>query len=68
MIGKVVEGDRLKIIHNGELKADLPVLALTDEAPKYDRPMVESERSKAQRVTVQDHGLSKPRIRTSDKL
>ncbi len=39
-IGKVVEGDRLKIIHNGELMADLPVLALTDEAPKYHRPML----------------------------
>ncbi len=39
VIGKVVEGDRLKIVHNGELKADLPVLALTDEAPKYERPM-----------------------------
>ncbi len=39
VIGKVVEGDRLKIMHNGELKADLPVLALTDEAPKYERPM-----------------------------
>jgi len=39
VIGKVVEGDRLRIIHNGELKADLPVQALTDEAPKYNRPM-----------------------------
>ncbi len=38
-IGKVVEGDRLKIVHNGELMADLPVMALTDEAPKYSRPM-----------------------------
>jgi phosphoribosylformylglycinamidine synthase len=38
-IGKVVEGDRLKIFHNDRLEADLPVLALTDEAPKYDRPM-----------------------------
>jgi phosphoribosylformylglycinamidine synthase len=41
VIGKVVEGDRLRIIHEGELKADLPVQALTDEAPKYDRPMAE---------------------------
>jgi phosphoribosylformylglycinamidine synthase subunit PurL len=41
VIGKVVEGDRLKIFHHGDLKADLPVLALTDEAPKYDRPMSE---------------------------
>ncbi len=39
VIGHVVEGDRLKIIHNGRLEADLPVLALTDEAPKYSRPM-----------------------------
>ncbi len=38
-IGKVVEGNRLKIFHNGELKADLPVDKLTDEAPKYERPM-----------------------------
>jgi phosphoribosylformylglycinamidine synthase len=39
VIGKVVEGDRLKIIHNGVVEADLPVKALTDEAPKYERPM-----------------------------
>lgn len=39
VIGKVVEGDRLKIFHNGDLKADLPVQALTDDAPKYNRPM-----------------------------
>ncbi|MEO5858406.1 MAG: phosphoribosylformylglycinamidine synthase subunit PurL [Pyrinomonadaceae bacterium] len=39
VIGKVVEGDRLKIIHNGVVEADLPVMALTDEAPKYNRPM-----------------------------
>src|SRR5687767_5869991 len=41
VIGKVVEGDRLRIVHNGKLEADLPVMALTDEAPKYDRPMSE---------------------------
>jgi phosphoribosylformylglycinamidine synthase len=41
VIGKVVEGDRLRIIHEGDLKADLPVQALTDEAPKYNRPMAE---------------------------
>ncbi|HKP70151.1 MAG TPA: phosphoribosylformylglycinamidine synthase subunit PurL, partial [Pyrinomonadaceae bacterium] len=44
VIGKVVEGDRLRIFHNGELKADLPVQALTDEAPKYERPMAEDRR------------------------
>ena len=40
VIGHVVEGDRLKIHLNGRLEADLPVLALTDEAPKYERPMM----------------------------
>src|SRR5438270_3402238 len=36
VIGQVVEGDRLKIWLNGSLEADMPVLALTDEAPKYE--------------------------------
>lgn len=46
VIGKVVEGDRLRIMHNGVLEADLPVQALTDEAPKYSRPMASApERS-----------------------
>jgi len=39
VIGKVVEGNRLKVFHNGELMADLPVDKLTDEAPRYSRPM-----------------------------
>jgi phosphoribosylformylglycinamidine synthase len=52
VIGKVVDGDRLKVFHNGNLEADLPVLALTDEAPRYDRPQSQvfgpkSEASKA---------------------
>jgi phosphoribosylformylglycinamidine synthase subunit PurL len=38
-IGKVVEGNQLKIYHNGNLEADLPVDKLTDEAPKYNRPL-----------------------------
>jgi phosphoribosylformylglycinamidine synthase len=40
-IGRVVEGDRIKIFHNGRLEADLPVQALTDEAPKYQRPLAD---------------------------
>src|ERR1051325_2019550 len=51
--GKVVEGDRLKIIHNGNVEADLPVKALTDEAPKYERPMAAfSPKSKVQSPTL----------------
>jgi phosphoribosylformylglycinamidine synthase len=43
VIGKVVEGNNLRVFHNGTLMADLPVAALTDEAPKYERPIAESE-------------------------
>jgi phosphoribosylformylglycinamidine synthase subunit PurL len=39
VIGKVVDGDRIRVMHKGELVADLPVDVLTDEAPKYTRPM-----------------------------
>ncbi len=46
VVGRVVEGNRLKIFHNGEMVADLPVDKLTDEAPKYQRPM--SPKSKVQ--------------------
>jgi phosphoribosylformylglycinamidine synthase subunit PurL len=43
-IGKVVEGNRLKIYHNGNLEADLPVDKLTDSAPKYNRPISAPQR------------------------
>ncbi len=60
VIGKVVEGDRLKIFHNGKLEADLPVMALTDEAPKYEREMAESPKSQVpspRSVDATDLGL-----------
>ncbi|HLM00414.1 MAG TPA: phosphoribosylformylglycinamidine synthase subunit PurL [Pyrinomonadaceae bacterium] len=55
VVGRVVEGNRLKVFHNGNLEADLPVDAVTDEAPKYERPMdgskfkVQSSKFKARR-------------------
>ena len=63
-IGKVVEGNRLKIFHNGEMVADLPVDKLTDEAPKYCRPMQKNEiNAKTQRrEDAKDEGQ-----RTKDK-
>jgi phosphoribosylformylglycinamidine synthase len=39
VIGYVREGHNVVVKHNGEIVADLPVAALTDEAPKYERPM-----------------------------
>lgn len=45
VIGKVTEGNRLKIFHHGELMADLPVDKLTEEAPRYERPMAAPQSS-----------------------
>lgn len=47
VIGKVVEGNRLKVFHNGELEVDIPVDTVTDAAPKYNRPF-SSPKSKVQ--------------------
>jgi phosphoribosylformylglycinamidine synthase subunit PurL len=39
VIGRVQEGASMRVIHHGETVADIPVSALTDEAPLYERPM-----------------------------
>ena len=44
VIGRVRDTKRMKVIHNGEVVADIPVEALTDEAPKYERPIVAPKR------------------------
>lgn len=42
VIGKTTDTLRFVIKHQGEVKADLPIKELGDEAPLYDRPWVES--------------------------
>jgi phosphoribosylformylglycinamidine synthase subunit PurL len=44
VIGRVVEGSRLRVIHEAEVVADIPVAALTDEAPRYERPLSAPDR------------------------
>ncbi|HET7112126.1 MAG TPA: phosphoribosylformylglycinamidine synthase subunit PurL, partial [Pyrinomonadaceae bacterium] len=39
VIGRVRDTKRMQVVHNGETVADIPVEALTDEAPRYERPM-----------------------------
>jgi phosphoribosylformylglycinamidine synthase len=39
VIGRVRDTHRMHVIHNGETVADIPVEALTDEAPRYERAM-----------------------------
>ena len=41
VIGRVRDTQRMQVIHNGETVADIPVEALTDEAPRYERPMAQ---------------------------
>src|SRR5687767_10424995 len=55
VIGRVRDTQRMQVIHNGETVADIPVAALTDEAPRYERPMVPFKRDGAQ-VGVREHG------------
>ncbi|MEL6507262.1 MAG: AIR synthase-related protein, partial [Pseudomonadota bacterium] len=38
VIGETTDTGRLRIYHQGELQADLPVGPLADAAPEYDRP------------------------------
>jgi len=40
VIGKTTDTKRFVIKHQGEIKADLPIRELGDEAPLYDRPWV----------------------------
>ncbi|HKB67578.1 MAG TPA: phosphoribosylformylglycinamidine synthase subunit PurL [Pyrinomonadaceae bacterium] len=49
VIGRVREGHNMRVIHEGETVADIPVAALTDEAPLYERPMAQpNPKSKVQ--------------------
>lgn len=61
VVGKVVEGTHLKVFHNGELMADLPVDAVTDEAPKYSRPM--SAPIKNSKFKIQNYEARKPKTK-----
>jgi phosphoribosylformylglycinamidine synthase len=38
VIGRTTETGRLEVVHKGELQADIPIPALADEAPEYERP------------------------------
>jgi phosphoribosylformylglycinamidine synthase subunit PurL len=42
-VGKVTAGNILRVLHHGEIVADIPNQALTDDAPVYRRPMARWE-------------------------
>ena len=47
IVGETILEDRFLILMNGEIKADLPLKALSGTAPEYDRPWVETPAAKA---------------------
>ncbi|MCV6824158.1 MULTISPECIES: phosphoribosylformylglycinamidine synthase subunit PurL [Halocynthiibacter] len=42
IVGETIAEDRFLVLHNGEVKADLPLATLSGSAPEYDRPWVET--------------------------
>jgi phosphoribosylformylglycinamidine synthase len=40
IVGETLEEDRFLIMHNGEVKGDLPLSTLASSAPEYDRPWI----------------------------
>ena len=46
IVGETIAEDRFLIVLNGEIKADLPLKALSGTAPEYDRPWMETPAAK----------------------
>jgi phosphoribosylformylglycinamidine synthase II len=42
-VGKVIAENKLRVLHHGELVAEIPNPALTDDAPLYNRPLARWE-------------------------
>jgi phosphoribosylformylglycinamidine synthase II len=47
IVGETIPEDRFLILHGNEIKADLPLKALSGNAPEYDRPWVETPKAQA---------------------
>jgi phosphoribosylformylglycinamidine synthase subunit PurL len=65
VIGRVQEGSHMRVIHDGETVADIPVSALTDEAPRYERPM--KAVSREQRAVGSDKNRNESLERTAER-
>src|SRR6184192_516394 len=66
VIGHVRDDVRMRVMHNGELVCDVPVKALTDEAPIYERPMRSAVRSQESGVGSQGKELSPDKTPNSE--
>ncbi|OCX65998.1 phosphoribosylformylglycinamidine synthase II [Thioclava sp. SK-1] len=45
IVGETMADDRFLIVHNGDIKADLPLSKLSSTAPEYDRPWIETPKA-----------------------
>jgi phosphoribosylformylglycinamidine synthase subunit PurL len=63
VIGRVRDTGRMQVIHNGETVADIPVEALTDEAPRYERPMISPAQPKPQITRIESADLNSDLLR-----
>src|SRR5437763_1202978 len=66
VIGHVQDDRRMRVMHNGEIVCDVPVKALTDEAPIYERPMKSAVRSQESGVENQGKELSPDKTPNSE--
>ncbi len=63
-IGEVTTDGRLRVKNGAEVVADIPNTSLTDDAPKYRRPMAEPAYIKgAQQLSLASLGTPGPRVR-----
>jgi phosphoribosylformylglycinamidine synthase len=63
VIGRVRDTGRMQVVHDGERVADIPVEALTDEAPRYERPMVPPAKPEPQIRQIESADLTSELLR-----
>ncbi|HET6974013.1 MAG TPA: phosphoribosylformylglycinamidine synthase subunit PurL [Pyrinomonadaceae bacterium] len=63
VIGRVRDTGRMQVVHNGEMVADIPVEALTDEAPRYERPMTAATKPEPQITRIESADLGSELLR-----
>jgi phosphoribosylformylglycinamidine synthase II len=59
VIGRVRDDGLMRVVHDGAVVCEVPVIALTDEAPVYERPM-KAVSSQSSVVSGEDHGFGMP--------
>jgi phosphoribosylformylglycinamidine synthase II len=67
VIGRVREDHNMRVIHERETVADIPVSALTDEAPLYERPMTPQSTVHSPQSTVQIAKTKVPSPKSKDQ-